>query len=274
MGTVSVGAEARSLPGVNERDALVLPDHPDRRVALAGAFNFRDLGGYLGIDGRPVRWRTLYRADALHRLDDDELDVLGRLGVRSVLDLRTAGEVAKGRIHADRLGIVHHHLPVLDETWAPAELPADADAGMVLGSLYIQMLDVGAPALGGALRLLAEAPSLPAVFHCAAGKDRTGVLAALVLGLLGVPDEVIVADYALTAAAMERLKERLAVDAPESLTAMNDQPSAYLAAPAEAMERFLRHVDEAFGSMEGYARTIGADADLVAELRGRLLDAV
>ena len=72
----------------------------------------------------------------------------------------------------------------------------------MLGSLYIQMLDVGAPALSESLRVLADPAQVPAVFHCAAGKDRTGVLAAIVLSLLGVDEETIVGDYALTAAAM------------------------------------------------------------------------
>lgn len=271
-GSVSSRPEAPNLGEVNERETVLVPDHPDRRVALGSAFNFRDLGGYPAADGRAVRWRTLYRADGLHRLEDHELDVVGRMGVRSVLDLRTPGEVARGRVHADRLGIVHHHLPVLDETWAPLDLPEDADAGEVLGSLYVEMLDVGAPALSGAVQLLAETDSLPAVFHCAAGKDRTGVLAALVLGTLGVPDEVIVADYALTAESMEQLRERLKVDSPDQLTAMNDQPSAYLQAPADAMVRFLSHVNHEFGSTEGYLRAIGVGADLVGDLRGRLLD--
>jgi protein-tyrosine phosphatase len=265
---------ARSLDRVIDRDELVFPDHPDRRVAFAGAFNFRDLGGYRGVDGRQVRWRTLYRADALHRLDDTELDVLGGLGVKAVLDLRTANEIARGRLQADHLGIVHHHLPVLGETWAPAELDEDADASEVLGSLYVQMLDVGAPALAGSLRLLASAGSLPAVFHCAAGKDRTGVLAALVLALLGVDDEVIIEDYALTAQSMERLVERLTTESPESLTAMNDQPSAYLAAPAGAMAHFLGHVDQTHGSVAGYVQAIGVEDEVVDALRQTLLTPV
>jgi len=264
---------ARSLRDVIDRDGLVLPEHPDRRVAFVGAFNFRDLGGYQGLDGRSVRWRTLYRADALHRLEDDELDVLGQLGVRSVLDLRTLGEIGRGRLEADHLGIVHHHLPVLNETWAPAELDENADASEILGSLYVQMLDVVAPALAGALELLAATDNVPAVFHCAAGKDRTGVLAALVLALLGVADELIVADYALTAGAMERLRDRLRTDNPEGLTAMNDQPEAYLAAPAGAMEHFLSHVHTAHGSAAGYVRDIGVDDEVVARLRTGLLTA-
>jgi protein-tyrosine phosphatase len=269
-GARSVGAV--SEPAAPHRETVVLLDHPDRRVTLTGAFNVRDLGGYPADGGRTVRWRTLYRADALHRLEDDELDVLGARGIRAVLDLRTATEVEKGRVHADHLGMVHHHLPVLDDTWSPEDLDPDADAGEILGSLYIQMLAIGAPALGGALRLLAAGDQVPAVFHCAAGKDRTGVLAALVLGLLGVPDDVIVADYALTASAMERLMDRLRTDSPEAFTTMTDQPEAYLAAPPAAMERFLGHVHATYGSVAGYAETVGCDPDAVERLRATLLE--
>ena len=238
-------------------------------MPLRGAFNFRDLGGYPARAGRTVRWRTLYRADALHHLDDDELAILGELGVRVALDLRTDSEVDGGRI--EHHAITHQHLPVLGRTWEPRRLDPDADAGEVLGSLYVEMLSVGAPALAGALEALADDERLPAVFHCAAGKDRTGVLAAMVLSLLGVSDEVIVADYALSGAAMTTLVERLRRERPEALSTMNEQPSAYLAAPPEAMTMFLAHVGREYGSMSGYVRSIGVDADVVDALGENLL---
>ena len=249
-----------------------MPDHPERRLPFAGAFNFRDLGGYPTADGRSVRWRTLYRADAVHRLPDEELDVLAERGMRTIIDLRTADEVEKGRLHDEHRGLRHVHLDVLGSTWAPDDLPADADAGQVLGDLYIAMLTLGTDAFAGALSILADADDLPAVFHCAAGKDRTGVLAAMVLSLLGVDDRVIVADYAISGSNMDRLIERLRRDRPEALTAMNDQPSAYLAAPPAAMERLLDHVRESHGSWLGYVHSIGIDDDVVEALRTNLLD--
>ena len=262
---------APSLHPVSDPHAVASPDHPDRRLGFEGAFNFRDLGGYRGRAGQTVRWRTLYRADALHRLPDHELDELSLLGVRTVLDLRTDAEIEHGRIEAEHLGITHLHLPVLGTTWSPKKLDPDADAGEVLGSLYIQMLDVGAPAIAGALQVLADRAQVPAVFHCAAGKDRTGVLAAVVLALLGVEEDVIVGDYALTAAAMSALVERLKQDRPEALSAMNDQPPAYLATPPEAMSRFLDHVGAEYGSMVGYVRSIGVELEVVEALHTTLL---
>jgi len=262
---------APSLHHVTDPHAVAAPDHPDRRLGFRGAFNFRDLGGYRGRAGQTVRWRTLYRADGIHHLPDDELDELGVMGVRTVLDLRTRSELEQGRVEAEHLGITHLHLPVLGETWKPAELPDDADAGLVLGSLYVEMLDVGAPALAEALRTLAEPAKVPAVFHCAAGKDRTGVLAAMVLSLLGVDEEIIVGDYALSALAMEELVERLRRERPDALTTMNEQPSAYLMAPPAAMAMFLAHVRAEHGSMVGYVRSIGVELDVVESLHATLL---
>jgi protein-tyrosine phosphatase len=256
---------------VTDSHLVATPDQPERRLGFRGAFNFRDLGGYRSRTGQTVRWRTLYRADGIHRMPDDELDELGVMGVRTVLDLRTRAELDHGRLEADHLGITHLHLPVLGETWQPTDLDPEADAAEVLGSLYVQMLDVGAPALADALRTLAEPAKVPAVFHCAAGKDRTGVLAAMVLSLLDVDEETIVADYALSAVAMEQLVERLRQDRPEALSAMNDQPSQYLMAPPEAMARFLGHVRTEHGSMATYVRSIGVESDVVEQLRRTLL---
>jgi protein-tyrosine phosphatase len=262
-------APTASLPDVSH---VVSPhDHPDRRLGFVGAFNFRDLGGYGTDDGRTVRWRTLYRADALHRLPDDELDQLGQLGVRTVLDLRTAKELEHGKLQAEHLGITHLHLSVLSEIWSAEGLDLEADPSVVLGELYVQMLEVGAPAFAGALRVLADAAQVPAVFHCAAGKDRTGVLAALVLSLLGVDDDTIAGDYALTAASMDRMIDRLRRDRPDQLNLMNDQPSAFMMAPAGAMEHFLVELRARHGSAVGYVTDIGVEPEAVAELRRTLL---
>lgn len=262
----------RSLTLVNEHDLALATVHPDRHLSFEGAFNFRDLGGYATRDGRTVKWRTLFRADAVHRLPDSELDQLAGIGLKTVIDLRTGAEVEEGHLHDPSRGITHVHLDVLGEVWKPRDLDADADAGEVLSDLYVHMLDIGAPALSEAFRTLADSSKLPAVFHCAAGKDRTGVLAAMVLSTIGVADHVIVADYAISGTNMSELIERLKRDRPEALTAMNDQPSAYLAAPPEAMARLLDHVNAEYGSMTGYVNSIGIGADDIEALAQSLLE--
>jgi len=262
---------APSLKFVSNPIDTAEANHPDRKLLFDGAFNFRDIGGYNARAGQTVRWRTLFRADALHRLPEEELDLLSALGIRTVLDLRTRAEVEKGHLSGESRGITHLHLPVLGESWKPRDLDPDADAGQVLGDLYIDMLTVGAPALAGALGTLANPSDLPAVFHCAAGKDRTGVLAAMVLSLLGVDEDTIVADYALSGHNMEMLVERLKRERPEALTAMDDQPSAYLAAPPAAMRAFFDHVRTEYGSMDGYVRSIGVDYEIIEALNVTLL---
>jgi len=260
-----------SLQRVTEPVDNAPADHPDRQIHFRGTFNFRDLGGYQGRAGQTVRWRTLYRADALHRMDTDELDELRGLGVRSILDLRTRSELDEGRIEADHLGITHFHMPVLGLVWEPEDLDPDADAARVLGDLYIDMLSVGAPALAAALDTLAVSDRLPAVFHCAAGKDRTGVLAAIVLSLLGVDESIIVADYHRTAQSMDALMDRLATERPETWTAMTDQPSPYMKTPPQAMIGFLDHVRAEYGSVLGYVRNIGVSADAIEAINHNLL---
>jgi protein-tyrosine phosphatase len=260
-----------SLPTVSDPQHVATPDHPDRKLPFTGAFNFRDLGGYRGRAGQTVRWRTLYRADALHRLPDDELDQLAVMGVRSVLDLRTTSEVDHGRIRAEHLGIVHLHLPFIPDVWSRAELDPDADPDEVLGQLYVAMLSAGAPAIAEALCTLAEPGQVPAVFHCTAGKDRTGVLAALVLALLGVDEDTILGDYALTEAAMRQVSERLRREDAGPLTARADQPSPYMATAPGAMRNFLDHVRSEHGSMVGYVRSIGVDLEVVESLNANLL---
>src|SRR5258706_114549 len=111
----------------------------------------------------------------------------------------------------------------------------------------------------------------PAVFHCAAGKDRTGVLAAVILGLLGVDDDTIAADYGLSKAAMDSLLEWMRANVPESLDAMTDQPAAFLDAPPHAMQRVLEVVRSRYGTMAGYVEAIGVPSPVVTALRDNLL---
>jgi protein-tyrosine phosphatase len=266
-------APTASLPDVSH---VVSPhDHPDRRLGFVGAFNFRDLGGYGTEDGRTVRWRTLYRADALHRLPDDELDQLGQLGVRTVLDLRTAKELEHGKLQAEHLGITHLHLSVLSEIWSAEGLDLEADPSVVLGELYVQMLEVGAPAFAGALRVLADAAQVPAVFHCAAGKDRTGILAALLLATLGVPDDYIAADYAKTEEGMQRMLEswrQAAEDKPVDTTKVSMPPSFYFASPPAVMRAFLAHLADEHGSVVGFVRTLGITDHEIDALRAKLVE--
>jgi protein-tyrosine phosphatase len=239
-----------------------------RHIGSEGAFNIRDLGGYETTDGRTVRWDLLYRADGLHRIPVEGTAALQPLGWRTVLDLRTTTEVEAGAFASAGLDVVH--LPVIREVWGiPDE--DDVDPVEFLSAQYLRMLDEGAPAIAAAFTILASADRLPAVFHCSAGKDRTGVLAALVLSSIGVPDDTIAADYHLSASAMDQLVAWLTATRPDLLEEMARQPKAYLACPPEAMHAFLAALRARFGSVAGYLDGIGVPADVRSALREVLL---
>src|SRR5665213_542548 len=164
-----------------------------------------------------VAWRTLFRADGLNKLTDADVAQLTDLRVTTVIDLRTLDEAElRGSFPVDRLPVTYVGLPLTDVLPATEDLPEWKEASYV-ASRYGDMVSEGGPMLTSAIHSLATGGALPAVFHCSAGKDRTGVLSALILAFLGVPDETIVADYALSAPAMVRLLERLKGEYPDSV---------------------------------------------------------
>jgi rhodanese-related sulfurtransferase len=244
-------------------------DAVDRLVPLAGAFNFRDLGGYRGLDGRVTRWGRLFRSDTLHELTAPDVELLRSLGLATVIDLRTPRELARtGRGPLEPEPIRYRHLSVIvDEDGEAMAAPSEDD----LAQRYLWYLDVGRPALVGSLELLADPESTPLVFHCAAGKDRTGVLAALVLDILGVERPVIVADYEITAGRMELILGRYRSD-PKFAARMAELPASRFAVEAVTMERFLDGLYERFGGARSWALEAGVGADAIDAMREHLLE--
>ena len=243
-----------------------------RSVALTGVFNFRDLGGYEAADGRTVRWHTLFRADGLDRLTPGDVEVLRPYGLRTVVDLRMAHELEeKGRFPVADYPVTFHHLSVMDRTWdREAAAREDLPAADFLHARYGEMLAEAGPRYADALRLLAEPGALPAVFHCAAGKDRTGLLAMLILGAIGVRHDDIVEDYALTSAAMDAFRANAARD-PLVAEGLANTPVLFFAADPAAMSRLLSDLEAAHGSVRGYVRSVGVSDDVIAALEANLL---
>ena len=245
---------------------------PTRNVELHGVYNFRDLGGYPTRDGRSVRWRTLFRADGLGRLTPDDLETLRPIALKTVVDLRRAHEIdERGRFPFESYPVVFHHLPVIDTTW-DRELARSEDlpATQFLHRAYTAMLAEGAPRFADAFRVLAGTDALPAVFNCAAGKDRTGLLAALVLGVLGVEAPDIVADYALTQATMERFIERVRAES-NGASIIDSVPKVFFAAEPAAMTLVLDDIERDHGSVREYVRGIGVEPDVLNRLETLLL---
>lgn len=247
-----------------------LPPVPARTLDFEGCVNFRDIGGYRTANGRMVAWRTLFRADGLNKLTDADIVLMTDLGLATVIDLRTLVEAEqRGSFPVDRVPVSYVGLPLTDVLPATEDLPDWGEAAYV-ATRYGAMVSEGGHMLTSAIQTLATGTALPAVMHCSAGKDRTGVLSALILAFLGVPDETIVDDYALSAAAMGLLLERLKAEYPDAVEEVERYAPAVLHVVPETMEQFLAELKVQYGTYELLAESLGV-TEAVAMLRTTVL---
>lgn len=240
---------------------------PAPEVSFVELFNFRDLGGHVGIDGRTVRWRRLFRSDSLHRLSGTDRAAFTALGVRTVIDLRRPAEVARDGRVPDGPGLGYHHIHPEHAEWRETGFTTGQDLERWLADRYLDLAAEGAVGLAAAVGLIADERSAPVVVHCVAGKDRTGVVCALTLSLLGVPEADIAADYARSTVGSSRFTEWLRRTDPTAA----DLPAPYLASPAGAMLRFLAGLRDRYGSVSGYLTGAGLAGEQVDALRRHLL---
>jgi protein-tyrosine phosphatase len=231
-------------------------ESPARLLPLVGAYNFRDLGGYPTTDGRRTRWGRLYRSDTLHELTGQDLELLRQIGLASVIDLRTANEVERtGRGVLGSEPVRYEHFSVLPEPGGEQQA-APATRIEDVAERYLSYLDVGKTALVESFGVITDAGSYPLVFHCQAGKDRTGVLAALVLSCLGVEPSTIVDDYVLTATRMDLILGRLRRD-PQYADRFDELPPSVFVVEASTMEGFLDGLERRFGGARAWALGAG-----------------
>ncbi len=212
-----------------------------RSVSLAGASNFRDLGGYAGHGGRAVRWRRLFRSDHLAGLTADDTRALSDLGLARAVDLRGALESTAQAY--DLQGVRYHPLPIEPTVVQRAQEMARAGQQMtapiardLMQDTYRAFVAHNAPQFAALFAHLLDDDS-PLVFHCTAGKDRTGFAAALILRALGVSQEVVMQDYLLTNG-LYRRPEAVAGSAPQEVLDVIWRVQAdFLEAAFEAVER-------------------------------------
>lgn len=233
--------------------------------------NFRDMGGYSTHDGRTVRWRRLYRSDSLHWMTPNDITMAReKLTIALALDLRSANEVSqlgKGPLVNPAIG--YHHFPLLDT-------PSFGEQDMVstnpsdLDSFYIGILHREASQIATAMTTLSVEAAYPAVFYCAAGKDRTGLFAAVLLAALGVEDEQIIQDFLLTNNRISDVMQRL-MTVPIYSAAMKNMPPELITAPREWMERLLDWVRSKHGSMRKYFEGQGVSGDVFIGLERNFL---
>lgn len=245
-------------------------------IILESVPNFRDLGGYRARDGRAVAWRRLFRSAALQSMSRPDIARF-KEGIRPrvVIDLRASRELTKQREISllSEVGARYHNVPFSpaspDYIRQETELFRDATD---LGELYLYR--IRRPEFGkrlvDSLELIADRNNHPLVFHCSVGKDRTGVLAAMLLAAAGVIDEDIVHDYTLSAPYMPELRDRWRSD-PAAPPEVKDVPDSHWEALAESMVRFLALLRREYGSVAGYLEAQGADNSLLQRLEEAVL---
>ncbi len=258
---------------------------PQRHLNLEGAYNIRDIGGYPTSDGRCTRWKTLLRTDSLHKLPPESQAFLIEYGVCTVIDLRRTIEVReRPNVFASSLYVRYYHQNMLGDVDLAELADASAEVRAALNHLesaegsqkitlnYCTWLDLRREQIGETLATLAVPGTLPALYHCAGGKDRTGLISALVLGLAGVPAETIAEDYALTARyllARNLNKTASAGVVPSDITW---QDYAQQICPPDAMVGVLKHLEECYGGTEGYVLSAGLTPEQIDSLRHAVVE--
>ena len=245
---------------------------PRRLPEVPGLLNFRDAGGHQTRRGSAVQTRRLFRSGALHLASPQAVAfVRDELGVRSVIDLRTMAEVresgALGELALPPLR--RHHLPVIPD--GASELLNERFGPGISAGRYLAYLDLGAESFRALFTLLARADSYPAIIHCTAGKDRTGVSVALLGDLLGVSPEIISADYDLSNRARADLIARLLASGREVPEAPEDELERLYGAPPEAIRGFLSGLRRERGSARRYLQSVGVSALAIGEIERQLL---
>ena len=253
----------------------------ERRLVLEGPVNFRDLGGYETSDGRSVRWGRVYRSDSLESLTPTDVARLEDLGVRFVCDLRRDEERATApsrvlghptiRIEHLAVGGIAAETKSMAARMMRGEIP---ELGVeAMAQVYVTILDLHADSFSTVVARAADPEALPIVVHCTAGKDRTGVATALILGALGVDDETIATDYELTTEFHSLAKIAEVRPQLEAVGIEFAKVEAYWSAPRAVMAAALEGIRERWGGIDDYLRGPGGIAEETLDsLRLNLLD--
>ena len=241
----------------------------ERRITLEGCVNFRDLGGYRTGDGRTVKWRRLFRSDSPSSLTDADVQtVTESLGLVSVVDLRSnAGTTSNdGRGLLAESGIGYHQFPFLE---ARGLLPPTSGEGVEkrLTDMYQWILMNAGALVAQAFATLAQPVNHPALFHCSAGKDRTGVLAATTLDVLGVAREQIVEDFLATNEVIDAILDRL-----KRMPGFANSTREGIMAPRVAIEKYLDGTQSKFGGSEAFLLHHGVHQSTIDNFRELMLE--
>ncbi|WP_167591750.1 tyrosine-protein phosphatase [Jiella endophytica] len=223
-----------------------------RLLPLGGVHNIRDLGGYAVASGGTTAFGRVFRGCGQHGLDAAGLEALAATGLGLVIDLRTEDELGRDPARLlGRTGIDYRHIPLFARLQPLAAMAAGRSFSMA--DRYVAAFETCGPAFASVFRAIAKSKA-PLLVHCTAGKDRTGLVAALVLGAAGVSETDILADYALTETAGAALLKRLRESHDPTGRAAANQ---VYAAKVEMLSPALNLLRERWGGAEGYLADCG-----------------
>jgi protein-tyrosine phosphatase len=239
--------DGASLAAEQEMSDPNMTDEPEHRYLRWNAcYNARDLGGLTTVDGARTRRGALVRADSVGRLTEQGRAALEEYGIRTIIDLRFGVEVRDDPSpFLDHVRIASHNLPLNpNDVAVTRSLAAQRDSGVPYpATVNIAYLATHQAQIAAIMRAIAEAPEGGILFHCHAGRDRTGLIAALLLALVGVPATAITADYALSFSTV-----------------------------AETMDATLAYLESAYDGAAAYLLAAGVTADEIDRIRQRLRD--
>jgi protein-tyrosine phosphatase len=244
---------------------------PKRQVKLEGGSNFRDLGGYPTNENKHVKWGHIYRSADISKMTDNDLKTIGNLHLGTVCDLRGPDEL---KTNPDRLpdGITYINLPAGSESVKASTNYATMNRDSMMLSFYTRTDHLKAKYQPVFEQLLAIHDGKGLMFHCTAGKDRTGVGAALILSALGVPRVYIVADYAATNVYWKDAREKM-MQAMAKTGMPESSLKSMLAANPKYIETFLSTIDSKYSSMDKFLKEeLELDATKIAKLKDLYLE--
>lgn len=250
-------------------------EKPDRHLRFTSVVNFRDIGGYRGYRGKTVAWRRVYRSGEFRNLSREDLQRLtGELRVKTVLDLRSGNELKNnGKGLLAETNLRYCNIAFMTDGDGDPETNRKRYAHCTnMGDFYLELMrqkEFGKRVVQ-ALEMIAEPENHPLVFHCAVGKDRTGMLAAMLLKLLGVKEADIIEDYTLSEPYMDELFAKLKANPPKDAPPL-DIPDYFWKASAASMKKLLSTLTKEYGSIEEYLKEMGMTEDLPQQLRKALL---
>lgn len=229
------------------------------RLPLENLENCRDLGGYGTTEGEQTKWKSFLRADNMSKLDEEEITFLEEYGVKTVIDLRSDDETSAYKNPLSEIDAFdYHNIPLAGQLISNGNV----NLGKTMGDFYVTMLKES-PGIEQIFNIIGQVDEGGVVFHCMAGKDRTGVLAMLLLGVAGVAKKDIITNYEVTYTNLESIQEYTKIPM--------EIPEAFLHSKREFIIQAYDYIIENYGTFESYLIDKGIEKEVIERVKQRML---